>query len=266
MEKTSFNQWLELQNLSPRTISEYTRYQDILKQDRKWNQRVIDEFLLQNNNNVARAFVRKYKQYLLRDDRHNPNINKVDIPKMKRNKPKQPDTISKKQVIQIYRVLDMPYKIILLLCYFGSLRVDEAMNLTGADVLSERWEDNSEKMGVVRLIGKGDEKDYVFVPPKVMKQIVNYIRNEEIGREMKLFTMTGKTWRCKLSDASKTAIGRHVNPHLLRHSYATFLIENGWDISLIKEHLRHKDISSTQIYAKVSKKLLQEKHMELNRT
>lgn len=265
MEKTSFKQWLELQNLSSRTIREYSRYQGILRQSRKWNQQTIDTFLLDHNNNVARAFVRKYKQYLLRDDKHNPDINKVDIPQMKRNKPKQPDTISKRQVKRIFRYLDMPFRIILLLSYYGSLRVDEVMNLMGSDVLSERWEDNQEKMGVVRLIGKGGEKDYVFVPPMVMRHIVNYIIDEKIGREQRLFTMTGKHWRVKLSDASNSAIGRHVNPHLLRHSYATYLIENGWDISLIKEHLRHKDISSTQIYAKVSKKLLQEKHMQLNK-
>ena len=67
-----------------------------------------------------------------------------------------------------------------------------------------------------------------------------------------------------MSKASKEALGRHINPHLLRHSMAMNLRGEGFAIDEIKEFLGHESISTTQIYSRVTPQQLIDKFQDLN--
>jgi integrase/recombinase XerD len=121
--------------------------------------------------------------------------------------------------------------------------------------------------------GKGDKDRYVPVGTPALKAIDNYIklnRGELIQKKgiphKSLFlgdqgqTLSRQSIFNKLDKLAKTANIKHkVTPHILRHSYATHLLENGADLRVIQELLGHADISTTERYTAVDIKSIKKK-------
>ncbi len=144
------------------------------------------------------------------------------------------------------------------LLYAGGVRVSE--------VADARLEDLKLEMGYILVRGKGDKERMVPLGVPAQQALQRYLKS---GREVMakkrssplLFLGTGgrrltrqRVWQLvgKAGLASGLSPGRHVSPHMLRHSCATHMVENGADLRTVQTILGHADISTTQIYTHVA--------------
>jgi integrase/recombinase XerD len=140
------------------------------------------------------------------------------------------------------------------LLYAGGLRVSE--------VASARLEDLKLDLGYILVHGKGDKERLVPLGVPAQQALQQYLK---IGREVLankknsalLFLGVGarrlsrqRLWQ--LVGQASLASGRHCSPHMLRHSCATHMVENGADLRTVQTILGHADISTTQIYTHVA--------------
>ena len=121
--------------------------------------------------------------------------------------------------------------------------------------------------GVIRCRGKGNKERIVPVGSKARAAVEAYVEDEREemlkGRPSPyLFvSRTGRpmrredVWRTVKRYVEKAGLGgRKISPHTLRHSFATHLLENGYDIRTIQELLGHKSVETTMIYTHVIKR------------
>lgn len=153
-------------------------------------------------------------------------------------------------------------RFLLELIYGSGLRISECQSL--------RWNQIAESEHVVRVVGKGNKERIVPITESLLKYISIFKQAEiEDGRTP---TPTGyvfqgsdeqalnvRTLRQDIHDLLRE-IGWEgkASPHVLRHSFATHLLENGAEIMSVKEMLGHESISTTQVYTHVSAERLRE--------
>ncbi len=144
------------------------------------------------------------------------------------------------------------------LLYAGGVRVSE--------VTDARLEDLKLEMGYILVRGKGDKERMVPLGVPAQHALQQYLKNgrEVIAKKKSsplLFLGTGgrrltrqRIWQLvgKAGLASGLASGRHASPHMLRHSCATHMVENGADLRTVQTILGHADISTTQIYTHIA--------------
>ena len=138
--------------------------------------------------------------------------------------------------------------------YAGALRVSEIVSLKVEDVKLE--------MGCVLVRGKGDKERIVPLGRSAQEALSIYLRESRpklagdrnspglfIARGAKKITRQ-RVWQMVKAASAET--GRRASPHMLRHSCATHMVENGADLRSVQTILGHADISTTQIYTHVA--------------
>lgn len=110
-----------------------------------------------------------------------------------------------------------------------------------------------------RVIGKGNKQRTVFMNQSAADAIRTYIGVRPRSPDEALFLSRRKSrlshrqaWVVFREFARLSGLLKHVTPHVMRHSFATRLLENGADLVTIKELLGHESLSTTQIYTNVS--------------
>lgn len=144
---------------------------------------------------------------------------------------------------------------ILELLYGCGLRVSELVGLDVGDVDLEAE--------LVRVLGKGDRERVVPLGSYAVRALQAYLqlaRPRLAGRSQALFVARSGgrlsrqwVWKLLRRYAHKAGIARAVTPHVLRHSFATHLLEGGADLRSVQELLGHASVSTTQVYTHVAR-------------
>ena len=155
------------------------------------------------------------------------------------------------------------------LLYGSGMRISELIELN--------LEDIHLTMGFVRVFGKGGKERIVPLGRSALEACSFYLnvarpallgkapKNDAffINQRGKRFTRQG-CWKLLKEHAAVANIQKEITPHVLRHSFATHLIENGADLRSVQELLGHADISTTQIYTHISKTRLSEVYKQFH--
>lgn len=206
----------------------------------------------------ALSALRGFYKYLTKTGKRDDDPSKgIQSPKIGR---KLPRTISFEDILKLLNSYDMDDpiglrdRVMLETMYGAGLRVSE---LVGLRMSSLRLDDCC-----LIVPGKGDKVRMAPIAPQTVERLEKYIREArpvfESGRKSPHVFLTRRGtpmsrqqfWR----ELRKRAQGLHlgeIHPHMLRHSFATHMLERGADLRSIQELLGHSDISTTQIYTAV---------------
>ncbi len=288
-----FLEWQQIQNYSPRTIEArevYLRYfiqwcddrgltkpQEITKPIIERYQRYLFHYRKDNGDPLSTEGqytrvtpIKAYFKWLTRQNYilYNP-ASELDMPRLEKRLPKHILTQSEVEWVMNQPDMETVYglrdRAILETIYSTGMRRMEVVGLNVHDVDSERG------TLMVRQ-GKGSKDRMIPVGERALRWIVKY--RDEARPELTLADDHGRLFLTRLgqtftNDAMTQLVRRYINQadigktgscHLLRHTMATLMLENGADIRFIQAMLGHSDISTTQIYTQVSIRQLKEIH------
>jgi len=148
--------------------------------------------------------------------------------------------------------------VILYILFYLGLRNNELRLLRIEDI-------DFESFNIKVVQGKGKKDRYIPIPKQLIPILQTWIGDKETGwvitGRQKQGTISNRHIRRIITEiAYNSGIRKpeEVHPHTLRHSYATFIINNGGNIEEVKELLGHSNISTTQVYTHLSTKKLKE--------
>ena len=152
--------------------------------------------------------------------------------------------------------------------YATGMRVSELVGLQLGDIKTD--------IGCVTPFGKGSKQRLIPVGEVALEFLLDYLRDgrlilkQQNNTDSVFLNRRGGSlsrqgfWKILRTYALKSGIQKPVYPHILRHSFATHLLENGADLRAVQNMLGHADISTTQIYTHVLQERLKKIHTQFH--
>lgn len=213
--------------------------------------------------------IRAYLQKLIQEERSNSYINQainaikfyyevvLDMPnrfyaiERPRKERKLPKVLSKEDVLSMINSShNLKHKCIISVLYSAGLRRNELLNLKLEDI-------DSKRMLIHVKVAKGNSDRYTLLSNTLLKDLRYYYREYKPiiylfeGHYNKQYSAASVIKIVKRA-ALESGIRKNVTPHMLRHSFATHLLENGTDLRYIQSLLGHKSSKTTEIYTHVA--------------
>ncbi len=242
------------------------------------NQKILEKYLeyLNNKNEDSRSISRNitsinnFFKFLLQEEEINNNpCEFIARPKLKKQ---LPNVLSVEEVddllnIKLETIFDYRNKAMLELLYSTGLRISEAVNLTTRDIDFENC--------IIRCIGKGSKERIVPINDYAIHFLREYYDKRSLLLKRKLCDyvflnnhgerLTRQGFNKILNNILKSkSINKKVTPHILRHSFATHMLNGGANLRSIQLLLGHSDISTTMIYTHISREKIKEDYKKFH--
>lgn len=262
--RCEMNKFMQLRNLSENTQKSYLRAVSGLATHYKMSpdkisKNMVEDYLLYLKNVKKRASngvgtvvsgLKFFYKHVLDNEENAPNY-------AQRKTRKLPVVLTQEEV---WRIINAPrnlkHRLMLMTTYSAGLRASEVIALKPGNI-------DSERMLIMVEDGKGGKDRYTLLSEKLLKELRHYYK--KFRPETYLFPSSYKnkailsyeSLRSVYEDARKKAgVNKGPGLHTLRHSFATHLLEAGYDIRKIQVLMGHKSLSTTMIYLHVSRETL----------
>ncbi|MDD2518561.1 MAG: tyrosine recombinase XerC [Bacilli bacterium] len=170
------------------------------------------------------------------------------------------------EVPNINTPLGFRNKLIIELLYSTGIRVSELVNIKIPDI-------NFYEM-TIKVMGKGSKERYVIFGNVLKKMLIEYISDQRLQLlkgKLSDYLLINKNGT-NLSDrgirliidqiVKKSSLNKKVSPHVIRHTFATEMLNNGADLKIVQELLGHSNLSTTQIYTHISNERLRKVYLD----
>jgi len=198
--------------------------------------------------------LKQYKDLLIqkRYSQNTQDIYELHRPKKEHKLPKMLSKTEVKRIIDV--TTNLKHRWILMLLYSAGLRRSELLNLMLTDIDSERM--------IIKINGAKRKKDRIYLFSENILHLLRQYYKEYRPKRYLFEGQNGGKYSAAIvtnilkKSARKAGIRKIVTPHMLRHSFATHLLEQGTDLRYIQELLGHESSKTTEIYTHVSKKAI----------
>lgn len=214
--------------------------------------------------------LRSFFKYLIKENVINKNpMILISNPKLDKKLPKYLYYEEMEKILKIpdrTTPLGMRDLTILELLYSTGVRVSELVNIKIEDI------DFNER--IIKILGKGNKERIVLYGKTLSDYLEDYLIKRSTFNPNHNYLFINKFGN-KLTDRGvrliidnilkKGMVNFHISPHMIRHTFATHLLDNGADLKCVQELLGHKNLSSTQIYTHVSNEQLRRVYLETHK-
>ncbi len=216
---------------------------------RSWIANLLESGLTSRSVNRKISTLKTYFRFLVREEIINENpMNKIISPKLKKN---LPVFLEEEQISNLFKNIDFQQgfignrdKLIIEFFYVTGIRISELINIKNSDVSFEN--------NLVKVIGKRNKERLIPLADDMIEKIKVFQKYKKgvflFSNEKGEKLYTKLVYRIVNKYISMISTIEKKSPHVLRHTFATHMLNNGADINAIKELLGHANLSATQVY------------------